>query len=101
MQQYLCIHTFTPGKLTREQVEQFAWATQQSEDVHGLRSYVNLTEGRAACIFESKDRGILQKFFEKMGMPVDSITPIEIEGEQGIMHDVAQEATRGTGARPA
>lgn len=100
MQQYLCIHTFAPGVLAREQVEQFAWASQQQEDVHGLRSYVNLTEGKAACIFESKDKATLEGFFKKMGMPVDVVTPIEVEGEQGIMHDVGHEATQ-RGARPA
>lgn len=99
MQQYLCIHTFAPGAMTREQVEQFSQATQQAKEVHGLHSYVNLTEGKAACIFEAQDKATLDAFFKRMGMPVDVITPLEIEGERGVMHDVSQEAAQGTEAR--
>jgi len=94
MQQFLCIHTFGPGMLNREQVQQFAQAVQQAEEVRGVHSYVNLTEGKAACILEAESKGALKDFFQKNGMPVDSICPVEMEGDRTVMHDVAQQAAQ-------
>lgn len=101
MQRYLCIHTFGPGTMTRQQVEQFSRTAQQAEEVRGLHSYVNLSEGKAACIFEADSKSTLDQFFRKNRMPVDSITAIELEGDQGSMQDLSQQASRSAGARPA
>lgn len=86
--------------MTRQQVEQFSRSAQQAKEVHGLHSYVNLSEGKAACIFESDSKSTLDGFFKKMHMPVDSITAIEMEGEQGTWHDALQPPTAGTSVSP-
>ena len=93
MQRYLCIHTFEPGAMTRQQVEQFSQTAQQERDVRGVHSYVNLSEGKAACIFEANSKSTLEGFFRKQRMPVDSITAIEMEGEQGAWQQPQQPST--------
>lgn len=95
MNRYMCIHTFAPNAMTRQQVQQFSQATQQSDEVHGIQSFVNLSEGKAVCILEAQSKSTLASFFKKMGMPVDWICQCEIEGEQGIMHDVTQQPATG------
>ena len=100
MQRYLCIHTFGPGSMTRQQVEQFSQIAQQAQEVRGVHSYVNLSEGKAACIFEAQSKATLDQFFKKNRMPVDSITAIEIEGDQGIMQDTQQAASSGADVAP-
>lgn len=95
MNRYMCIHTFGPNAITRQQVQQFSQATQQSSDVYGIQSFVNLSEGKAVCIIEARDKSTLSSFFKKMGMPVDSICACEIEGEQGILHDVPEQPSAG------
>lgn len=99
--QYLCIHTFGPGAITREQIEQFSQMAQQAEDIQGLKSYVNLTEGKAVCIFEAGTKSQLEKFFRQMGMPVDTICPIEIEGERGQMRGIGDAPDEPEGLWPA
>lgn len=95
MNHYMCTHTFAPNAMTRQQVQQFSQATQQSSEVHGIQSFVNLSEGKAVCVIEAKDKNTLANFFKKMGMPVDWICQCEIEGEQGVMHDVSQQPAAG------
>jgi hypothetical protein len=94
MQQFLCIHTFGPGSISREQIQQFSQIAQQAQDVHGMHSYLNLSEGKAVCIFEADSKAQLERFFGKMGMPFDTICPVEVEGERGILHDVTQQTTQ-------
>lgn len=80
--------------MTRQQVEQFSQATQRSGEVRGIQSYVNLTEGKAVCVLEASSKGILEKFFKKMGMPYDSVTPVELQGVNGIIHAATQTSSR-------
>ncbi len=100
MQRYLCIHTFGPGTMTRQQVEQFSHTAQQDREVRGLHSYVNLSEGKAACIFEADSKSALDAFFKKMRMPVDSITAIEMEGDQGVWQPPQQPSVSSAGVTP-
>jgi Nickel responsive protein SCO4226-like len=95
MQRYMCTHTFGPNAITREQIQQVANAIQQSPEVQSIESFINLSEGKAVCILESPDKGTLADVFKKIGMPVDSITAVEVEGQRAVLHDVSQQPAAG------
>jgi len=88
MEKFLCLHTLPAGAMTAEQVCQLAEAAQHDESVHGYRSFINLTEGKACCILEAKDREAVAAWFEKMQVPYDYIVPVELEGERGVIQDL-------------
>ncbi len=54
----------------------------------GYRSFVNLSEGKAFCILETSDKNTVANWFQKMGMPYDNITQVELEGERGTIEEV-------------
>ena len=86
MAKYMCTHTIPPGKYTAAQLGQFAQAAQQDPTVKGYRSFANLAEGRAICIMEAPGEDEVAAWFTKMGMPFDSITKVELEGERGTVN---------------
>ena len=88
MPKFMGIHTLPPGGLTREQVNQLAQAAQQDPTVQGYRSFINLSEGKAVCIFEAPDKDALAAWFQEVKMPYDSITQLELEGERGVIEEV-------------
>jgi hypothetical protein len=83
MAKYMCTHTIPPGKMTADQIKQFAEAAQKDGAVKGYRSFANLAEGKAVCIMEAQDKTAVADWFKKMGMPYDSITKVELEGDRG------------------
>lgn len=83
MQKYLCIHTFSPGKYSSDQIKQFSQAAQIDPGIKGYRSFANLSKGKMVCVIEASSEESLQHWFKKMGMPFDSITSVEWEGERG------------------
>ena len=83
MPKFMGIHTLPPGGITAEQVRQLAQASQQDPVVKGYRSFCSLAEGKAVCILEAPDKQSVAAWFQKMGMPTDSITALELEGERG------------------
>ena len=83
MPKFMCTHTIPPGKFSADQIRQFAQAAQQDATVKGYRSFANLAEGKAVCVMEAPDKDQLAAWFQKMGMPFDSITKVELEGERG------------------
>ena len=91
MRKYLCTHTLPAGAFTYEQICQVADAAQQERDVRGYRSFFNLTEGRACCVLEANDRESVVAWFQKMGIPHDSIMPVELEGDRGVIEDLTQQ----------
>ena len=92
MPRFMCTHTVPPNSITRQQVEQISEASQQDPQIHGQHSYLNLTEGKAMCIFEAPSREAMARWFEKMNLPYDDITQVELEGDKGTVTDA--------GARP-
>ena len=82
----MCTHTVPPGKLTSDQLHQFAQAAQHDPNVKGYRSFVNLAEGKAICVMEAATKDAVASWFQKMGMPFDSITKVELEGDRGNIH---------------
>lgn len=95
MRKFMCTHTLPGGTMTLDQVCQIADAAQQDPDVRGYRSFINLTEGKACCVLEAEDREKLSSWFQKMGLPYDSIVPVEFEGDRGAIDDVRQPAMAG------
>jgi hypothetical protein len=83
MAKFMCTHTVQPGAFSTDQMQQFAEAGQKDPTVKGYRSFANLTEGKAICVIEAADKDAVAAWFTKMGMPFDSITKVELEGERG------------------
>jgi len=83
MAKFMCTHTIPPGKFSADQLKQFAQAAQQDPAVKGYRSFANLAEGKAVCIMEADEKDTVSAWFQKMGMPFDSITRVELEGDRG------------------
>ncbi len=87
MPKFMSDHTIPPGGFTREQITQLAQASQQDPKVKGYRSFINLSEGKAMCVFEAPDENTLADWFQKVGMPYGSITQLELEGEGGPIEE--------------
>ena len=85
MAKFMSCHTLPAGALKREQVEQMAKAAQRDPVVKPYRSFLNLAEGKACCVMEAPTMQALAAWFDKMQMPCDFITPVELEGEQGAV----------------
>jgi len=83
MPKFMSSHTMPAGALQREQVNQLAQAAQNDPTVQPYRSFLNLSEGKVFCIMEAPDKQALAAWFQKMNMPCDYITPVELEGERG------------------
>ena len=88
MPKFMCTHTLPPGKFTAEQLRQLSQAAQQDAAVKGYRSFANLAEGKAVCVMEASNQEALASWFKRMGMPFDSITQVELEGERGVINAV-------------
>jgi hypothetical protein len=87
MPKFMGIHTLPQGSMTREQINQMAQAAQQDPVVKGYRSFCSLAEGKAVCILEAPDKQAAADWFQKMGMPTDSVTALELEGERGTIKE--------------
>jgi hypothetical protein len=79
-------HTIPPGNFSADQMRQFAQAAQQDPAVKGYRSFANLEEGKAFCVMEASDKKTLANWFDRMGMPYDGISKVELEGDRGDVH---------------
>jgi len=87
MSKFLSCHTMPPGALKREQVDQIARAAQGDPVVKPYRSFLNLAEGKVFCVMEAPGKEALAAWFGKMQMPCDYITPVEFEGERGVVRE--------------
>lgn len=83
MTKFMSTHTIPPGNFSADQMRQFAQAAQQDPAVKGYRSFANLEEGKAFCVMEASDKQTLANWFDRMGMPYDSISKVELEGDRG------------------
>lgn len=91
MPRFLVCHT-VPG-ITREALEQLSQAAQEDPEVRGISSWSNLTTGVVHCVFEAPSADVLASWFEKMDVPYDRITTVEVEGEGGTLRDVTEHVT--------
>ena len=83
MAKFMSTHSAPPGKFSADHLRELARAPQQDPTVKGHRSFANLAEGKAVCIMEAPGKDAVAAWFKKMGMPFDSITKVELEGEHG------------------
>ncbi len=88
MAKFMCTHTLPAGKFSADQIRQFAQAAQQDPVVKGYRSFANLAEGKAVCVMEASNRDAVAAWFTKMGMPFDTITRVEFEGDRGTIQSL-------------
>jgi hypothetical protein len=87
MPKFMGIHTLPPGGMTRERINQMAQAAQHDPVIKGYRSFGSLAERKAVCILEAPDKQAVADWFQKMGMPTDSVTAVELEGERGTIRE--------------
>lgn len=87
MPKFMSSHTLPAGALQREQVSHLAQAAQDDPVVRPYRSFLNLSEGKVFCIMEAPSRDALVDWFGRMQMPCDYVTPVELEGERGVVRD--------------
>ena len=83
MAKFMSTHIVPPGKFSVDQLRQFAQAAQQDPTVKGYRSFANLGEGKVICVMEAAGSAEVEAWFKKMGMPFDSVTKVELEGDRG------------------
>ena len=87
MPKFMSSHTLPPGAMKREQVNGLAEAAKNDPAIKPYRSFCNLSEGKIFCVMEAPDKQSLAAWFAKMKVPCDNITPVELEGERGNVHD--------------
>ena len=87
MLKFMSCHTLPAGAMKREQINQLAEAARHDPTVRPYRSFLNLTEGKVCCIMEAPNQEALAAWFQKMQMPCDYITPVELEGERGVVKE--------------
>ena len=88
MPKFMSTHTMPPGGFTLEQLNQFSHAAQEDPTVQGYRSFINLSDGKAVCVLEASNKEDVAAWFQKMKMPYDSITQLELEGDRGVIEEV-------------
>ncbi len=83
MKRFLCLHTVPAGAFSVEQVKQIACEFQKDPNVRGYRSFLNLSEGKLACILEAENKDAIIAAFTKFGLPYDYIGEVELEADRG------------------
>jgi hypothetical protein len=84
---FLCYHKL-PAGMTIEDLRRVSEQSQKDSDVHGIRSFMNLSEGKAVCVIEATSKEKIVEFFRKNNLPYDDIVAIEVEGEHGVWTDL-------------
>jgi hypothetical protein len=87
MAKFMSTHSVPPGAMKREQVNQLAEAAKSDPVIRPYRSFCNLAEGKIMCVMEAPNKQALADWFNKMNVPCDSISPVELEGERGTIKD--------------
>jgi hypothetical protein len=87
MPKFMSSHTVPGGALQREQVNQLAQGAQNDPTVRPYRSFLSLSEGKLFCVMEAPDKQALATWIQKMKVPCDSISAVELEGERGMVKE--------------
>jgi hypothetical protein len=85
---FVCTHSVAPGSISSDQLRQMAQAAQNDPKIRGVRSYCNLSQGKAVCVMDSPDQQTLANWFRKMNLPFDSINVVEYEGDGGNIKEI-------------
>ena len=87
MAKFMIIHQLPEGTNSKD-VEQVIKAAQEQKTVKGYRSFINISQGKAVCVYEADDKQAIADWFTKNSLPFESITQLELEEERGIVHKV-------------
>ena len=79
MAKFMCTHEISPEATPGEHLRQFAQALQDDPTVTSYRSFANLADHRAICVLEAASEDAAIKWFNRMGLPVDRISRVELE----------------------
>src|SRR5262245_30772226 len=85
MPKFMSNHTLPAGAMKRVQIDQLAQAAKNDPVVRPYRSFLNLEAGRIVCVMEAPSAEALASWFTKMNVPCDDITPVQLEGERGLI----------------
>ena len=85
MPKFMSSHTLPAGAMKRVQVDQLAQAAQNDRTVRPYRSFLNLEAGKIVCVMEAPSQEALASWFNKMNVPCDDITAVQLEGERGVI----------------
>ena len=88
---YLVIHPL-PAGLTEEALRDMAGQIKEQTNVRGYRSFLNLSEGKGACVFDAPDQRTLELFLADQGLSSDSIFQVEFEGQGTELTDLREKA---------
>ncbi len=83
MPRYFALHTVGPNVVTREMVLQAGAHAKAEEKIPSYRSFINMTEGQAACVIDAPSKEWLLEYFKGLKLPVDVIFEVEIETLDG------------------
>ena len=75
-----------PPDTTEEEAGEIQELTQRRGEVHGLLSFMNLSQGFAFCIYDAPDEDALVEWLRHMDLSYDDILPVEYEGAGGQLH---------------
>lgn len=84
----MSIHTLPPGGLTPSRIKAIAKAGQEDPVVRGYRSFHSLAEGRIVWLLEAPDKTAVAAWCAKVGLPLDGVTQLELEGHVGVIRRV-------------
>lgn len=85
MPRFLSVHTFAPGEFTPGRIEEIAALGQRDSVVRGYRSFHSPAEGQIVWILEAPDKAAVYDFCKRVGLPVDAVTQLELEGHVGVI----------------
>ena len=84
---FMVLHTLEPG-VGYDDCEQYQQLTQSDAQVKGVRSFINMTEGKAVCIYDAPDEEALAKWLLSVGLAFDVILQVEAEGDRQELRDM-------------
>jgi molybdopterin-binding protein len=84
----MTIHNLPPGGISPERIAEIAHIGQTDPTVRGYRSFHSLSEGRIVWLLEAPDKATVAVWCERVGLPLDAITELEMEGHRGVIRRV-------------
>ena len=96
---FCTLHTW-PG-LTRATMEELRRALRHDPDVRLLRILGGPSSARLVCVVDAFEAEAVPRWFSSRGYPLDSVFPLEYEGDHGSIHQVAMFAYVAPGEEPA
>jgi molybdopterin-binding protein len=84
----MTIHTLPPGGISPERIAEIARVGQTDPNVRGYRSFHSPAEGRIVWLLEAPDKEAVAAWCTRVGLPLDALTELELEGHRGVIRHV-------------